>query len=146
MHVKLGDVITQLQSRDCKPLGFLIGKALQGDNDVGDFLIVRIWRFWWHQHCMFVASFQCKALVANDWPSTSGIYWQHKQSLTSVTNIEDTAMQRNAFKSILLYFRLSSSNLHSLNKPVWFLFPFQWFYSSCTPWWCSFPQNQIRHC
>ena len=46
MHVKLGDVITQLQSRDCKPLGFLIGKALQGDNDVGDFLIVRISRFW----------------------------------------------------------------------------------------------------
>ena len=27
--IKLGDLITRLQSRDCKPLGFLIGKALQ---------------------------------------------------------------------------------------------------------------------
>ena len=45
MLIKLGDVITRLQSRDCKPLGFLIGKALKGDN-VGDFLIAMISRFW----------------------------------------------------------------------------------------------------
>lgn len=78
MLIKLGDVITRLQSRDCKPLGFLIGKALQRDNNVGDFLIVRISRF-----CMFVASFQCKALAINIWNllatlTVSKIHHQHR--------------------------------------------------------------------
>ena len=83
MLIKLGDVITRLQSRDCKPLGFLIGKALQRDNDVDDFLIVMISRFWCHKHCMFVTSFQCKAFAINIWNllatlTVSNIRHQHR--------------------------------------------------------------------